>query len=46
MSIDYEFRNGYVNSGCQNVPESSDWQQISWRVDDANFVGAWGWMSA
>jgi hypothetical protein len=43
MSVDYESNRGYVNSEYRNIPEGDDWQELSWTVPDANFVGAWGW---
>jgi hypothetical protein len=43
MSIDYESSRGYVGSGYRNIPEGDAWQEISWTLPDANFVGAWGW---
>jgi polysaccharide biosynthesis protein PslG len=43
MSIDYESTKGYVGSEYRNIPEDDSWHEISWAVQDANFVGAWGW---
>jgi hypothetical protein len=43
MSIDYESQKGYVNTTYQNIPETDEWHETSWKVSDANFVGAWGW---
>jgi hypothetical protein len=43
MNIDYESIRGYVGSDYRNIPEGDDWQEISWTISDANFVGAWGW---
>jgi len=43
MSLDYESRNGYVGSDYRRIPTADGWHEITWRVDDANFVGAWGW---
>ena len=43
MSIDYESSRGYVGSDYHNIPEDESWHEISWTVQDANFVGAWGW---
>ena len=43
MSLDYELQRGYVNAGYFNIPESDQWQELSWKVKDANFVGGWGW---
>jgi hypothetical protein len=43
MTIDYESSRGYVSSNYQNIKEGDAWQEISWKVEDANFIGAWGW---
>jgi hypothetical protein len=43
LSIDYESAHGYVNKDYQTITEKDDWQEINWIVNDANFVGGWGW---
>jgi hypothetical protein len=43
MTIDYESQKGYVNKEYRNIPSDGEWHDISWKVSDANFVGAWGW---
>jgi hypothetical protein len=43
MSLDYESKSGYVNAGYQNIPQSGEWQELKWKIADANFVGQWGW---
>jgi polysaccharide biosynthesis protein PslG len=43
LSINYESSKGYVNSDYRNIPEGDDWKEMSWKVEDANFAGAWGW---
>jgi polysaccharide biosynthesis protein PslG len=43
MSLNYESQKGYVDGGYLNVPEADGWQDIKWRVSDANFIGSWGW---
>jgi hypothetical protein len=43
MSINYETEKGYVNSDYINIPEDDAWHELSRKVSDANFVGAWGW---
>jgi hypothetical protein len=43
MTLNYESQRGYVDGGYINVPEADEWQEIKWRVSDANFVGGWGW---
>jgi len=43
MNLNYESRNGYVDTDYRRIPAGDGWHEITWRVDDANFVGAWGW---
>jgi len=49
MSLLYESLNGYTDAkknGKQDrfqLPEGEEWTEHTWVVDDANFVGAWGW---
>jgi polysaccharide biosynthesis protein PslG len=43
MTLDYESTRGYVSSEYHNIPEGGAWQEISWKVEDASFVGSWGW---
>ncbi len=43
MTVDYESSRGYVSSDYQSIPEGDAWQVLSWKVTDANFIGAWGW---
>jgi hypothetical protein len=43
MTLNYESRSGYINGDYFNIPESDRWHELTWRVTDANFVGAWGW---
>jgi hypothetical protein len=43
MLIEYESSRGYVGWHYQNIPEGDAWHEISWKLKDANFVGAWGW---
>jgi hypothetical protein len=43
MIIDYESTRGYVGSDYRSIPAGDAWQEISWTITDANFVGAWGW---
>jgi hypothetical protein len=43
MSIEYESQKGYVSSDYRGIPGGDAWHEISWKIDDANFVGAWGW---
>lgn len=43
MTLDYESTKGYVSAQYYNIPEGDQWQDISWKLEDASFVGAWGW---
>jgi len=40
----YESTAGYRSAkGGFSIPAGDDWQEYTWKVDDANFVGQWGW---
>jgi polysaccharide biosynthesis protein PslG len=43
ISLDYESQKGYTNAGYFNLPDSDQWQELTWKLKDANFVGGWGW---
>ena len=45
MNICYESLTGYkgVPKGFWNIPDGDGWQEHTWKVDDANLVGAWGY---
>jgi hypothetical protein len=43
MSLNYESGKGYVNADYLNIPGGEQWQDLTWRIEDANFVGQWGW---
>jgi hypothetical protein len=43
MTIDYESDKGYVGSEYRTIPEGEAWHEVSWTVENANFVGTWGW---
>lgn len=43
MTIDYESTRGYIGSDYRSIAAGDAWQEISWTIKDANFVGAWGW---
>jgi hypothetical protein len=43
MSLNYESQKGYVDGGYLNIPEGDRWQELKWTIDNANFVGGWGW---
>ncbi|QDL98010.1 glycosyl hydrolase [Rhodopseudomonas palustris] len=43
FSLDYESQGGYVNAPYREIPNQADWQEMTWTIDDANFVGQWGW---
>lgn len=44
ISLLYESLKGYRNAqGRFDVPEGEEWTSHTWTVDNANFVGGWGW---
>jgi len=43
MTLNYESQKGYVNADYVQIPEGDQWQELTWKVSDANFVGGWGW---
>jgi len=45
MILCYESLNGYrgVKNGWWTIPEDDKWHSHTWVVNDANFVGGWGW---
>ena len=45
MTLCYESAKGYktVGDGWWTIPEDQQWQEHSWKISDANFVGQWGW---
>ncbi|WJR81404.1 glycosyl hydrolase [Bradyrhizobium sp. NP1] len=43
MNLNYESQRGYVDAAYQNIPAGDDWQELTWKLSDANFVGQWGW---
>jgi polysaccharide biosynthesis protein PslG len=42
INICYESLKGYRGTGSSK-PMTDDWTEYTWKVDDANFVGGWGW---
>lgn len=45
ITLTYESLSGYkgLKGGRWEVPAGEEWVEHTWTVDDANFVGAWGW---
>ncbi|UYO47702.1 glycosyl hydrolase [Rhodopseudomonas palustris] len=43
FSLDYESQKGYINASYREIQSETDWQELTWTIDDANFVGQWGW---
>lgn len=44
FDICYESLKGYRGTGKRwTVPAGDEWSSNTWTVDDANFVGGWGW---
>jgi polysaccharide biosynthesis protein PslG len=44
FQITYESMNGYKGAGDRfEIPEGDGWSEHTWKVNNANFVGGWGW---
>lgn len=44
MNLTYESSSGYKGAGeWWTIPEGGEWQEHTWKVEDANFAGGWGW---
>jgi hypothetical protein len=44
MDVCYESLKGYHGTGKRwEVQPGEEWQEHTWTVDNANFVGGWGW---
>ena len=45
LKICYESIKGYhdAKDGTWQIPADEEWHENTWTVDDANFVGGWGW---
>jgi polysaccharide biosynthesis protein PslG len=46
MQLFYETQqtvSGYGRAGWRNIAAGDDWQEFTWRIADANFVGTWGY---
>jgi hypothetical protein len=44
FDVCYESLKGYKGTGKRwEVPAGEEWIEHTWTVDDANFVGGWGW---
>jgi len=45
FKISYESTTGYKDApgGWKNIPADDKWHELTWSVDDASFIGAWGW---
>jgi len=44
MNLCYESTNGYTGAQVWwTMPEADQWHEHTWKVDNANFVGQWGW---
>jgi hypothetical protein len=45
FKISYESDKGYIDApaGWKNIPDDGQWHEFTWSVNDASFVGAWGW---
>ncbi len=43
FKLTYESTKGYKNLGWYTVPDNKDWHTMKWKIDDAEFVGKWGY---
>ncbi|MCI0600677.1 MAG: glycosyl hydrolase [Beijerinckiaceae bacterium] len=44
LNLEYESLRGYVGAPpWMTIPEDDQWHELTWKVTDANFVGAWGY---
>ena len=44
MGLLYESLKGYRRAeGWFDIPADDQWHEFAWTVNDANFVGGWGW---
>ncbi|HWB60134.1 MAG TPA: hypothetical protein VG733_11625, partial [Chthoniobacteraceae bacterium] len=43
FGLKYESTSGYKGVGWYTVPDNKQWYTKSWRIDDAQFVGKWGY---
>ena len=45
FKVSYESATGYTDApgGWKNIPADDKWHELVWSVDNASFVGAWGW---
>jgi hypothetical protein len=43
FSLTYESKSGYVGTDYSNIPEGNAWNELTWKIDDADFAGQWGW---
>ena len=45
LSVEYESnktpREGYARTQPQDIPEGTEWQKLTWKIDDDQFVGTW-----
>jgi polysaccharide biosynthesis protein PslG len=39
----YESTDGYKNFGWYTVPDNKKWHTVKWKINDAQFVGMWGY---
>lgn len=42
FGLKYESTSGWKGAGWYTVPDNKEWHTKTWRIDDAQFVGKWG----
>lgn len=47
ISVEYEsnkaIREGYAKTQPQEIPEGAGWHKLTWKINDSQFVGTWGY---
>jgi hypothetical protein len=43
FKLNYESTSGFKNLGWYTVPDNKEWHTVKWKIDDAEFVGMWGY---
>ena len=42
FALKYESTTGYKSCGWYTVPDNKEWHTMTWKINDAQFVGKWG----
>jgi hypothetical protein len=41
LTLEYESTSGYRKADPQDIPEGDDWQTLTWKIADPQFVSSW-----